>query len=158
LAKARDIPDLVADLPFREAAALTVGTRADEVWDHEHRLMDTGDIEGVHDMRVALRRLRATMEIFAPCFPKKRHRKALREVKELADCLGTRRDPDVMIERLHALEARLTQEDHAGIESLVEQLRADQEEANRRLAEALTSTREGKLPERLRLLAAEVRA
>ena len=64
--------------------------------------MDTADIEGVHDMRVATRRLRAAMEIFAPCFPKKRHRGALREVKGLADLLGTRRDPDVMIERLDA--------------------------------------------------------
>jgi CHAD domain-containing protein len=158
VAKARDIPGLAADIPFREAAALTVGTRADEMWEHEDRVMDTGDIEGVHDMRVATRRLRATMEIFAPCFPKKRHKKALSEVKELADRLGTRRDPDVMIERLHAIEARLTQEDRPGIESLVEQLRADQEEANRRLADALTSAREERLPERLRLLAAEVRA
>ena len=86
MAKAREIPGLTADIPFREAAALAVGTRADEVWEHEHRVMDTGDIEGVHDMRVATRRLRAAMEIFAPCFPKKRHKKALREVKGLADC------------------------------------------------------------------------
>ena len=158
MAKARDIPALTADLPFREAAALTVGTRADEVWGHEHRVMDTSDIEGVHDMRVATRRLRAAMEIFAPCFPKKRHKTTLREVKRLADCLGERRDPDVMIERLHAVEARLTQEDRPGIESLIAELRANQAEANRRLAEMLTSSREERLPERLRLLAAEVRA
>ena len=158
MAKARDIPGLTADLPFREAAALAVGVRADEVWEHEHRVMDTGDIEGVHDMRVATRRLRATMEIFGPCFPKKRHRKALREVKELADILGARRDPDVMIERLRAVERRLTQEDRPGIESLCDALRADQAEANRRLSDALAKARDDRLPERLRLLAAEVRA
>ena len=158
MAKARDIPGFAAELPLREAAALAVGTRADEVWEHQHRVMDTGDIEGVHDMRVATRRLRATMEIFAPCFPKKRHRKTLREVKDLADLLGARRDPDVMIERLHAVEAGLSQEDHPGIESLCEELRADQEEANRRLSEELAKVREDRLPERLRLLAAEVRA
>ncbi len=158
MAKAREIPGFTADIPFREAAALAVGTRADEVWEHEHRVMDTGDIEGVHDMRVATRRLRAAMEIFAPCFPKKRHRQALGEVKDLADLLGERRDPDVMIERLRGVEARLTQEDRPGIESLCEELRADQEEANRRLSDALSRVREEKLPERLRLLAAEVRA
>ena len=157
MAKAREIPGLSADLPFREAAALTVGTRADEVWEHEHRVMDTIDIEGVHDMRVATRRLRAAMEIFAPCFPKKRHRRALREVKELADLLGARRDPDVMIKRLRAVEGELTQEDRPGIESLCEELRAGQDDANRRLAAALDEARDGKLPERLRLLAAEVR-
>ena len=158
MAKARDIPGLTAELPFRESAALAVGTRADEVWEHEHRVTDTGDIEGVHDMRVATRRLRAAMEIFAPCFPKKRHRKALREVKELADLLGARRDPDVMIERLRAIEAELTLEDRLGIESLCEELRAGQQEANERLSDALGKVRDERLPERLWLLAAEVRA
>ena len=158
MAKARDIPGLAADLPFREAAALAVATRADEVWEHEQRVMDTVDIEGVHDMRVATRRLRAAMEIFAPCFPKKRHGQALDEVKDLADRLGSRRDPDVIIERLRATEAGLTQEDRPGIESLVDELRADQEEANRRLSDKLAEVRSERLPERLRLLAAEVRA
>jgi CHAD domain-containing protein len=158
VAKARDIQGLAAELPFREAAALAVGTRSDEVWEHEHRAMDTGDIEGVHDMRVATRRLRAAMETFAPCFPKKRHRKALREVKELADRLGERRDPDVMIESLRATAGDMAQEDRAGIESLIEDLRADQGEANRRLSDALAEMRENRLRERLRLLAAEVRA
>ncbi len=157
MAKAREIPGLSAELPFREAAALAVGTRADEVWDHDHRVMDTGDIEGVHDMRVATRRLRAAMEIFAPCFPRKRHRSALREVKRLADLLGARRDPDVMIERLRAVEAELTQEDRPGIESLCQELRASQDDANERLSAALDRVREEKLPERLRLLATEVR-
>lgn len=157
MAKARDIPGFTADLPLREAAALAVGTRADEVWEHEHRVMDTGDIEGVHDMRVATRRLRAAMEIFRPCFPKKRHRKALREVKDLADRLGARRDPDVMIERLRAIGAGLTREDRPGIDSLCEELRTDQEEANRRLSDELAKVRDERLPERLRLLAAEVR-
>ena len=157
MAKAREIPGLTAELPFREAAALAVGTRADEVWEHEGRAMDAGDIEGVHDMRVATRRVRAAMEIFAPCFPKKRHKKALRDVKQLADTLGERRDPDVMIERVRGLAERLTQEDRPGVESLCGALRADQEKAHRRLADALARVREDKLPERLRLLAAEVR-
>ena len=158
MAKAREISGLEADLPFREAAALAVATRAEEVWEHEHRVMDTGDIEGVHDMRVATRRLRAAMEIFAPCFPKRRHRKALREVKKLADALGGRRDPDVMIERLRAMKGDLTQEDGPGIDSLCDELRGGQEEANRRLADALAAIRDDRLQERLRLLAAEVRA
>ena len=157
MTKARDIPGLSEELPFREAAALVIGARADEVWDHQHRVMDTGDIEGVHDMRVATRRLRAAMEIFAPCFPRKRHRSTLREVKRLADVLGARRDPDVMIERLRAMEAALAQEDRPGIESLCEELRTGQVEANERLAEALEKARDEKLPERLQLLAAEVR-
>jgi CHAD domain-containing protein len=158
VAKARDIHGLSAELPFREAAAIAVGTRADELWDHRHRALDTDDIEGVHDMRVATRRLRAAMEIFAPVFPRKRHRRALREVKGLADALGERRDPDVMIAGLRELESKLSKEDMPGIESLVDELRAGQGEANEALERALAEATEGRLPERLRLLAAEVRA
>lgn len=157
MAKARDITALDTGLSFREAASLAVGVRAEEVWEHEHRALDTADIEGVHDMRVATRRLRAAMEIFEPCFPKKRHRKTLREVKALADMLGERRDPDVMIDRLRAVEADLTKEDAPGIESLVEELRAGQGEANERLEQKLKQVGEGRLRQRLALLAAEVR-
>jgi CHAD domain-containing protein len=158
VAKARDIPGLAPELPFRDAASLAVGTRAAEVWDHEHGVLDTGKIEGVHDMRVATRRLRAVMEIFAPCFPKKRHREALRDVKGIADVLGERRDPDVMIGRLREVADELTSEDRPGIESLIEQLEAGQTDANERVGRALDEARNGKLPERLELLAAEVRS
>jgi CHAD domain-containing protein len=157
VAKARDIPGLEPELSFREVAALAVGTRADELWDNESRALDTHDIEGVHDMRVATRRLRAAMEIFAPVFPKKRHREALAEVKALADALGERRDPDVMIAGLRELESELTREDRPGIESLVDELRAGQAEANAQLERTLAQAGEERLRERLKLLAAEVR-
>lgn len=157
MAKARDIPELVADMPFRDAASLAVATRASEVWEHDHRVLDIGDIEGVHDMRVATRRLRAVMEIFAPAFPKKRHREALEEVKGLAEVLGERRDPDVMIDRVGALRAELTGDDRPGLGSLIAELRAGQTEANERVARRLEEVRANKLPERLALLAAEVR-
>ena len=61
-------------------------------------MLDTSDIERVHDMRVASRRLRAVLEIFAPCFPTREFSGVLRDVKALADALGERRDPDVHID------------------------------------------------------------
>ena len=33
-------------------------------------VLDVSDIERVHDMRVATRRLRAALEVFRPCFPR----------------------------------------------------------------------------------------
>ena len=100
MAKARAIPDLHGTDAFRQAAGKAVAVRADELWEHADNVLDIGDIERVHDMRVATRRLRAVLEIFAPCFPKRAHRAALKEVKALADALGERRDPDVQIEHL----------------------------------------------------------
>jgi CHAD domain-containing protein len=77
VARAREIPDLDCDAPFAAAAALVIGQRAEELFEHSRGVLDTGDIERVHDMRVATRRLRAAMEIFEPCFPPKRWRRAL---------------------------------------------------------------------------------
>src|ERR671925_1078778 len=99
MAKAEDI-DVTPDEPYRHAAARVVRVRARELFDHSEGVLDTRDIERVHDMRVASRRLRAVLEIFAPCFPKALHREVLRDVKDLADALGERRDPDVHIAAL----------------------------------------------------------
>jgi CHAD domain-containing protein len=152
LAKARDIPGIAPDATFREAAASAVEVRADEVFAFRDRVLDTTDIEGVHDMRVATRRLRAVMEIFAVCFPKKRHRRLLKEVKRLADVLGERRDPDVMIEGLENQAAEV-----AGVRDLQEELRARQAGANDRLAAELERIERDRLRERLIALAAEAR-
>ena len=122
MASARDIPGITADATYAEAAASAVETRAEEVFVHVPRALDTSDIEGVHAMRVATRRLRAVMEIFAPCFPAKEHKSLLKEVKLLADVLGERRDPDVMIDGLRGIADALTSYDHAGIAHLEQSL------------------------------------
>ena len=85
-------------------------------------------------MRVATRRLRAAMEIFAPCFPRKRHRRALREVKAIADALGERRDRDVAIEALEKYLGGVPTDDGEGVDALLVTLRAEQRHANEELA------------------------
>lgn len=152
MAKARDIPGLVEAPSFREAAAATVEVRAGEVFEHLPRALDTSDIEGVHDMRVATRRLRAALEIFSVCFPRKPHRAVLRDVKALADTLGERRDPDVAIEELERIGAGLTAEDRNGIGHMVSDLRAEQQAANGVLAEALAEAQMTALRSRLAAL------
>ncbi|MEA2426824.1 MAG: exopolyphosphatase / guanosine-5-triphosphate,3-diphosphate pyrophosphatase [Thermoleophilaceae bacterium] len=154
MARARDIPLLAEAESFREAARMAVEVRAEEVFEHAAGVLDTGDIERVHAMRVATRRLRAVMEIFATAFPKKQHRALLKEVKALADALGERRDRDVAIEAMGKIGAALTAEDRGGIEHLVAELRDEQHGANAGLAEALQAIEENDLRGRLRALAA----
>src|SRR3954447_10444293 len=120
MAKARDIPSLHADLSYREAAARTVSVRAQEVFEHAEGVLDTSDIERVHDMRVASRRLRAVLEIFEPCFPKRDFRAALKDVKALADALGERRDPDVHIAAMEELASTLPASQRPGVTLLAE--------------------------------------
>jgi CHAD domain-containing protein len=134
VAKAKPIQDLSAERSYAEAAARIVSVRASELTEHAEGVLDTGDIERVHDMRVATRRLRAALEIFEPCFPANAYQEALGEVKRLADALGERRDRDVAIVTLNGFSGQMPAPDRRGIGSLIEQLRDEQEEANRELA------------------------
>ena len=155
MAKARPIPGFADATTFRDAAVRAVATRADEVFEHAGDVLDVSDIERVHDMRVATRRLRAALEIFAPCFPKAEHRAVLTEVKRLADALGERRDPDVAIEGFERVRDALSPAERPGVNSLIEALRERQAGANERLADAIAHARESGLHERLVALTAE---
>ncbi len=157
MASALPIPGLNPGTRFGDAAAATVEVRTTEVFAQAHRVLDVHDIEGVHDMRVATRRLRAALEVFAGCFPKKEHRKLLHEVKALADVLGERRDPDVGIAALEQVAAGLAAADRPGIDGFAGELRAGQEHANGRLAEALDRVRDARLEQRLLDLAGSAR-
>jgi CHAD domain-containing protein len=154
MAKAREIPQLVEAGSFRNAAAMAVEVRAEEVFEHAAGVLDVSDIERVHDMRVATRRLRAVMEIFEAAFPKKQHREALKDVKALADALGERRDRDVAIDAMAKIGLALTATDRRGIDHLIEELRDEQHGANAELAAALQTMEESDLRGRLRALAA----
>ena len=112
-------------------------------------MLDTEDIERVHDMRVASRRLRAVLEIFAACFPKAEYSSVLRDVKRLADALGERRDPDVHIAAMEAFAAGQPVANRPGIERLTEDLRSRQARGNDILAAELERVRERDLRGRL---------
>lgn len=155
MAKARPIPGLSEDDLYAVAAARIVAVRSREVADHAAGVLDVSDIERVHDMRVATRRLRAALEVFEPCFPPKRFRAALREVKELADALGERRDRDVTIAALEEFAAAMGHADRAGISSLADRLRDDQAEANEALVPYVSEERMAALSERLSELVAD---
>jgi CHAD domain-containing protein len=154
MAKARDIDGLHAEMPFAEAAAATVAVRAEELFEHAEGVLDTSDIERVHDMRVASRRLRAVLEIYAPCFPEDQYKPVLKEVKALADALGARRDPDVLLAQLDKLEAALPKTNAPGIEAFAAPIRDEQAQGNETLARALEGAERMDLRDRLALLAA----
>jgi CHAD domain-containing protein len=158
VAKAREIPGLSAEDSYAAAAAKIVEVRSQELADRAAGVLDIGDIERVHDMRVATRRLRAALEIFEPCFPPKQLKADLKDVKQIADALGERRDRDVAIASLERLSAKMPAPDHAGIQSLVTKLRDEQRRANEHLRRIVVADRLGGLHERLRELVSGARA
>lgn len=127
-------------MTFGQAANATIAMRSHELFACAPHVLDTGDIERVHDMRVATRRLRAALEMFAPCFERKEHKAVLREVKRLADALGARRDPDVQIEQLERLRAELEADELPGLDLLIARARERQAAGNDELCEALESS------------------
>ena len=152
MAKAEDI-DVTPDEPYRLAGARTVRVRTRELFDHAEGVLDTRDIERVHDMRVASRRLRAVLEIFAPCFPQSEFKGVLRDVKQLADALGERRDPDVHIDALRAFSKALLAANKHGVARLIGDLQERQARGNELLAAELERAELRGLRERLLALA-----
>ncbi|MBA2764675.1 MAG: CHAD domain-containing protein [Thermoleophilaceae bacterium] len=150
MARAREITGIVPEARFGEAAASAVATRAEEVFEFADRVLDTGDIEGLHAMRVATRRLRAALEVYAPAFPRKAHAAALAEVKALAGDLGVRRDLDVAIKTLGEIESGFHTADRPGVEHLIEALAKRQSAANELIAARLTEIERNELQARLR--------
>src|SRR6185295_1296177 len=60
----------------------------------------SGDVKATHDLRVATRRLRATLRLFGPVLPPRLHADAERDLSWLADGIGGVRDLDVLGETL----------------------------------------------------------
>jgi CHAD domain-containing protein len=152
VARAREVPGFDCGETFARAAARVIEVRAAEVFAHSDGVLEVTDIERVHDMRVATRRLRAALEVFEPCFPAKRHRKALKRVKALSDALGERRDRDVSIEFLKGFADEAPDADRAKLTALIDGLRHEQQVANDELAPYVSSKRLKKLRRRLRKL------
>ena len=144
-------------MSYGDAAALTVEVRAQEIFDHEEGVLDVHEIERVHAMRVATRRLRAVLEIYEPCFPRKALRPVLAEVKELADALGALRDPDVELLALEQFASSVGPDERAGVQVFIDRTRAEQAEGNVRLAAALEEARSMDLQARLAELAEAAR-
>ena len=157
MAKERQIEGVTERMPFAEAGAIVVETRAEELLGHAEGVLDTSEIEGVHDMRVATRRLRAALEVFAPCFPKAEHKRVLTEVKAIADALGERRDRDVAIASLSSFAEQMPTPDRPGIASLVERFAGEQQEANEALGPFVGLDRLRRLESALKHLAMAAR-
>ena len=152
MAKAQPV-DLDPFAPFGEAARKIIAVRGGELFEHSEGVLDTSDIERVHDMRVATRRLRAALEVFSDAFPKSELKPVLRDVKALADALGERRDPDVHIEEFTKLREGLAEADQPGVDLLLESLLDEQARGNETLARTLDEMSASDLRGRLEALA-----
>ena len=87
------------------AARKTLRFHFSRVLKHEAGTIDGSDIEELHDMRVAVRRLRAAVQLFRPYLPQQDAAYLRKELRRLGRALGPVRDYDVMLENLAAYRA-----------------------------------------------------
>jgi CHAD domain-containing protein len=81
---------------------------------------DGEDIEFLHDMRVATRRLRAAYRIFEPFYDQEAVAKFNKELRRAGGTLGAVRDLDVLIEKAQTYEAGLPPDDGLTVRPLLE--------------------------------------
>jgi hypothetical protein len=118
VAKPRPIPGLDPDRRLARNARRILAVRIDEVWAFEADIVFPGRVRQLHDMRIALKRLRYLIEIFQIAFPADLT-PYLDEVKALQDLLGDIHDRDVQVPLLHDHLERLAERDALAARTLV---------------------------------------
>ena len=93
---------MACDTAFRVVA----GRQLKELTRH-HRATCGGNADALHEMRVALTRLRTTIDFFSPMVTSLQQLRLADELKWLNAHLGAVRDLDVAIERLTEIKPRL---------------------------------------------------
>jgi hypothetical protein len=134
LADGNDVPcvQTLVTADFRDVMTSRIAERWDILWSKIPAALDGSDIEGVHDVRVASRRLRAAMDVAAPAFPKGWFKPLHKAAKEITGALGEVRDRDVLLEALRAQREAAPLPERPGIDRVI--ARVDRERALARQA------------------------
>lgn len=119
---------------FAESGRRLLLERTEKMLEWRNEVLRDEDIEAVHRMRVASRRLRALLDAYEMACDPRQFRKAYRLVKDLADRLGEARDTDVMIANLRIQLEQMPLEERAGMEWLLQRLVAYRRQLQQRLA------------------------
>jgi CHAD domain-containing protein len=97
------------------------------------------DIEALHDMRVATRRLRAAFEVFDIAFDAQALKKHLRGLRATGRALGMVRDQDVFMEKLELYQQAQDQKTRDGLHPLLESWQGQRAEARAQMLVYLDS-------------------
>jgi CHAD domain-containing protein len=101
------IPGVDARTPLRVAAPAILLAKAEPLFELETSARGGADMDAVHDMRVASRRLREAIRLLGPIYAKRESRRWYRRIRDITCALGPVRDSDVFIDSLGALAPTL---------------------------------------------------
>lgn len=145
--KARS-PELPKKLTTEQAFVAIIWNCLDQLQRNQRGVVEQSDPEFIHQARVALRRLRSALSLFAIAVPRASWEPWAEELRWLANVLGAARDWDVLAEELLApLIAHL--QDRQPLEYLPRRVQAERRKARRKARAAVASVRYGLLTLRI---------
>lgn len=139
MTKARQLAEIDCDAPAHGAIASVLNARLEEMCALRDLALDWSDPEGVHNMRVASRRLRGALGDFMPYLRKRKLAACLEQIKAIAQALGSVRDYDVEILTLETIATKAPTEFATGITRFAAFSRASRAEARVKLMLPLES-------------------
>ena len=130
--------DLDPEASFRDGMRALIGTRFGAVWKALPVAVTGIDPEGVHDVRVASRRLRAAMDVAVGCFPDSWYKPLHSAARAITTELGDVRDRDVLLEYLIVERESVSPSERAGIERLIARIEREREIARAHMLDFLS--------------------
>jgi exopolyphosphatase/pppGpp-phosphohydrolase len=130
----READEKAGEETFAQAGRRLLLERLRKMVQWRDEVLKNEDVEAVHKMRVASRRLRAVLDAYeAVCAPRP-YKKVYRRVRKTADILGQARDTDVMIQHLQERLQQAAPEEQLGLRWLAQRLSAYRQSYQKKLA------------------------
>ncbi|MFA9491225.1 MAG: CHAD domain-containing protein [Anaerolineales bacterium] len=132
-------PGILRDDPMSEAGRKTFLFHFVRMLANEDGTREGSDIEELHDMRVATRRMRSAMRVFRPYYQKKAIRPFLKGLRQTGRALGSVRDLDVFMENAASYLQTLPPEDQTSLDPLLSSWEVQREAARAKMLTHLDS-------------------
>jgi CHAD domain-containing protein len=129
----------VSKAPLWVAARTLLAAHGEDFFSRRQKILETFDQEEIHDLRVASRRLREGLTLFAPCFSPKKVKGLRKEARKITRMLGEARNADEAVSFFSGLSAQESSKSGPELELLLSELRREREEAHLKLKEELTA-------------------
>jgi CHAD domain-containing protein len=125
-------PALTRSSTMRELTVRILQRQWQALISQESGVREADDVDAVHDMRVATRRLRAALRLYDDVYPP-RGEEVRQQLAELADALGAERDLDLQLAELRTWQAEAPDADRHAFDGLIAALGPQRAEARRAL-------------------------
>ena len=101
-----EIDELKESKAVTSTAVIVLNDRIDNFLESVIRYFENSTVENLHDVRISIRRVRYSMELFIACFDRKVFLRFYSSVEELQDLSGSVRDLDVLLENVKSLDEK----------------------------------------------------